>query len=64
MQNYPTGKKVEKKILDLLFCYNWSFLNLKSFCIQETPKRVLLQTAEYQDVMQHNASFHQALHCL
>ena len=30
--------------------------------IQETPKRVLLQT-EDPDEMQHYAAFHQGLHC-
>ena len=35
-----------------------------TLCIRETPKRVLLQCSEDQDEMQHNAAFHQGLHCL
>ena len=41
-----------------------------TFCLWETPKRVLLQTvkthftnSEHPDEMLHNAAFHQGLHC-
>ena len=37
-----------------------------TLCIQETPKRVLLQTVKAQmkcSIMLHDAAFHQGLHC-
>ena len=35
-----------------------------SLCIQETPKRVFFANSEDLDEIQHNAAFHQGLHCL
>ena len=38
-----------------------------TLCILESPKQVLLQTVKTQmkcSIMQHNAAFHQGLHCL
>ena len=49
--------------MDLFMFYDKYFEELK-VCIQETPKRVLLQTAKDPEEMQHNAEFHQGPHCL
>ena len=38
--------------------------NVLTRCIRETPKRVLLRIVKALDEMQHNAAFHQGLHCL
>ena len=39
------------------------FDRILTLCTRETPKRVLLQS-EDPDEMQHHAAFHQGLHCL
>ena len=38
--------------------------SILTLCIQENPKRVVLQTEMTQNEMPQNVAFHQGLHCL